>query len=96
MSEKGIKELLEALDAVRVIAVTGAAIAEDGLEVEDIQDLIDGVKKLDVLKAGWEGKEDIVLEAKDLDGVEVGLVVSRLVKLVNDTRKAYKGEEVEL
>ena len=96
MADKGVKELREALRAIRILAITGAAIAEEGLELEDIQDVIKAAKKMDELKAGLDGKEEILSEIKDLDGAEVGLVISDIIKIVKDVKAAYDGEDVKL
>ncbi len=96
MAEKDVKELREALAAIRILAVTGAAVAEEGLELEDIQDVIKAAKKMDELKAGLEGKEEILSEIKDLDGAEVGLVIADVIGMVRDVKDAYEGKDVEL
>jgi len=96
MADKGVKELREALKAIRIVSITGAAIIEEGLELEDIQDVIKAAKEMDAIKAGLDGKEEILGEIKDLDGAEMGLVISDVIQIIKDVKAAYAGEDVKL
>jgi hypothetical protein len=99
MEKHGIKELREALLAVKEIAVTGKKglklfkkIKEDGIGLEDliyIKELPELAPEMDIITAGYEDISKAVEEAKDLDEAEV----MELVALVFAIIKAIKEEE---
>lgn len=93
---KGVKELMEILVGLRICSITGAAVLEEGLELEDINDVIKAAKKIDELKAALDNAEEAIVEAKDLSGEEVALVISSVMKMIRDVKAAYRGEDVAL
>lgn len=92
----GIKELSEALDAVHVLAVGGAAIAHNGLGLDDIPEAVEILKKYSVVAEGIKDVEGALPEIKDVDAGEAAILFAKIVKLIGDVKKAHAGEAVEL
>ena len=80
--EKSIKETLELLKALGLVAVTVKKIAADGkVNVDDLSSLIELGSKMSVLADGVSGAGDIISELKDLDQAEVLAIINELYKI---------------
>lgn len=91
----GIKELKEAVRALRVLAVGGASILEEGLEAEDLQDAVAVVKRYDKIVEGFKGLGQVVPEAKDLDMLEITELLAEVKMAVDDVKSALGGTPAE-
>ncbi len=83
-----IKNTLEVLDAVELLAVQGKKIAKDGISLADLPEAIELVKHVDVIVAAVEDAKEVVDEAKDLDQAELIQIGSRVVALVKAIKEA--------
>jgi hypothetical protein len=84
-----IKETIEMLDGIEVLAVAGAKIAKDKkVSVEDLPAVMELVKKLDVVIEGIKDLDKLDDELKDLDQGELIAIVSKVLLL----GKAVKAE----
>lgn len=80
-----IKESLELLVAVEIVAVSGIEIAKDGIDFSDLSKVIELVKKSEVITAGVKGLDLIDDEIKDLDQAELmqlGLATFSMIKKI--------------
>lgn len=66
-----MKETLELLAAIELLAVSGIAIAKDGVDASDISKVLELIKKFDVLVEGVKGIDLIDNEVKDIDQMEL-------------------------
>lgn len=83
-----IKETLELLNAVEVLATAGAKIAKDKkVNAEDLPAAIELVKKLDVVLDGMRDLDKLDEEVKDLDEAELIAIVSKVI-IIAKTVKA--------
>lgn len=99
MSEKkGIKETLEALDAMGEASVTGKKVVKavkealkNGFGVEDIaivSKLIDAMPDMDIIDAGIKDADQIKEEVKDLDQVEIVQIIGSVYSNAEKFNKA--------
>lgn len=80
-----IKESIELLNGIELIAVNGAKIAKDGINLSDLAYLVELAKNFEVLKNAYEGIDLIDDEIKELDEkelVELGLKAFSIIKNV--------------
>lgn len=86
-TKNDIKETLELLEALKLLAVTGARIAEDKkVDLNDLKHLVDMAKKMDVLVEGFKGVKDIPTEFKDLNQIEVMEIVAKVFEIVKEVK----------
>lgn len=71
MEKLGIKESLELLAGVELVAVTGIEVAKDGLGMDDLAKAVELVKKSEVLVEAVKGLNLVDDEVKDLDQAEL-------------------------
>ena len=96
MSEVQVKETKEVLAAIRLLAVGILQIKKDGISFADAPQIVDVVRKYQVVIDGLKDAKLAVEEIKDLDSVEAAELFAQVMGLVNDVKKALKGEEVVL
>lgn len=86
---KDIKETLELLDSLGMLAVAGKKIAADGkISVDDLTTLISLSAKLDDLVKGFSGLKEVVEEVKDLDESEVVQIIGKIYQITKDINEA--------
>ena len=84
----GIKELSEALDALKSLAVTGAKVGKDGkIGADDLAHLVEFLQNIDVVIAGFKGIGDIKLEVKDLKEDEVLVLVAKVFSIIKEIKE---------
>jgi hypothetical protein len=83
MSEaKGIKEILEVLDGVKVLLVNGKKVMADGkVSLADLPVAMELLKQMSVLNAAVQGASEVVAEAKDISGPEVDELVAKVLEV---------------
>lgn len=86
--KRGIKETLELVSALGLIATTAKKIAKDGLGVDDLVHLVDLGKQFDVLMDGFKDLDVLAEEIKDLDQDEVIQIIGALYSVVSKVNKA--------
>lgn len=86
-----LKETLEMIEGIKLLAVAGFKIAEDGkISLSDLAHLSELVKNSDKLMAAVKGSKLISKELKDLDDseiVELGLQMHSLLKAIRAAKK---------
>ena len=90
MAEKGIKEILEILDAVDSLTVDAIVALKDGLSFDDIGVVTGNLTKI---KDAVDGVTEVGAELKDLDFSEVKVLVNRALDMVENILAAIKPEE---
>lgn len=89
MSEnKGIKETLEVLEGFKAVAVPVKVALKDGLQITDLAQALEVIKKYEVILAAVEGAGDVVAEAKDLDAAESTIIVAKLFEVIKEIKAA--------
>lgn len=85
----GLKETNEILDALELISQTVVKSLADGkIGVDDLVNLADLARNLDVLMAGVRNADDAVAELKDLDETELLTLVVRVFGIVKGIAKS--------
>ena len=88
-AQLGLKETMEALDALELVAGTVVKALEDGkVTVADLVHLAALAKELDTLVAGVKDVDDALAELKDLDQTELLQVVVKVFGIVKSIAKA--------
>ncbi len=83
-----IKETKELLEGVKLLAVAGAKIAKDGINVADLQHLVDLAKNFETIQEAFSNVKEVSEEVKDLDESEIIELVVILYKLVKEVKEA--------
>lgn len=80
----GIKETLELLEALKLLALKASEVLEDGkVNLKDLPSLFDLVKKASQLKTGVDGAELVAKEVKDLSQEEAALLLAKVYEIVS-------------
>jgi len=78
----GIKETLEALEAVKKTAVLGTKTFKDGVQVSDLGALVEVAQGFKVYKDAFEGIDQVDDEFKDLDSAEATQLVAKVFEII--------------
>lgn len=85
--EKGINELQELLDGIKLLSISGARIMANGkIDAGDLSVVIQLLTKAEELKESFTGLKEIPSEVKDLDEAELIQLGSFVFALVKDVR----------
>ena len=89
--EVTIKEIMELMKAIEVIAVAGSKVAKDKkIGADDLLVLIDLMKEIEVLKDGFTGLGELPKEAKNLEKEEMVEIVMGVFSIVEKVKAALK------
>jgi hypothetical protein len=83
-----IKETKELIEGVKLLAVAGAKIAKDGINVADLQHLVELAKNFEVIQKAFENVKEVEAEIKDLEESELIELVGVLYSLVKEVKEA--------
>ena len=83
-----VKNIIEVLDAVKVIGIPVKAALKDGISSADLPQLLEIVKKYQVLLDAVEGIKDVATEAKDIDSAEVTIIIAKVLEVVKAIKEA--------
>lgn len=86
--EKGIKEISELLDGVKLLAVSGKKIAKDGISAEDVAHVVTLFTNFNTIVEAYKGLGEASEEIKNLDQSEVIEIIGKLYEIVRDVEKA--------
>jgi len=86
--EKSIKEILELLEALKLLGVTIAEASKDGFDLGDFSKVLDLVKDYQVLLEGFKGLGDIGGEFKDLKIDEALIIGEKTFEIYKAIRAA--------
>ena len=90
VQSQGIKESLEILEGLIVVAPAGVEIAADKeLSAKDIQPAVNAIKKYEIVVAAVENAKGAITEAKDYDMTELAVLGSKTLELINAIKEAY-------
>jgi hypothetical protein len=85
----GIKETMEVLAGIEVLAMAGKSVMADGkIDLSDAQVLFALLAKQADLMAAFDGAAGVVEEMKDLDGEEFMAIGKRVVDMIAAFRAA--------
>jgi len=85
---KDVKNIIEVLEAIKVIGVPAKQILKDGVDASDLPKLLEVVKKYQVLVDAIDGVGEVVEEAKDIDSQEAVVVVLKAFEVVKAIKEA--------
>lgn len=86
--EKSIKECLELLEGIKILAVETKKVLADGkVDLADLPVLMTLLTQFSKLSAAVEGIDQIPAEAKDLSSEEITALVDKVLEIV----KVIKG-----
>lgn len=89
MEKQGIKQTLEALESLAVLAKAVKEVAKDGkVNISDLSVLMSLLNNMSVFVAGIQGADKIGDEIKDLDGDEAKELVVRVGEIVASIKAA--------
>ena len=89
MEQKGIKEVMELLAGLEVVAVAAKkALADGKVNLEDAKVLFDLIDKLAVLVEAVKGADQIPAEVKDLTGEELQAIAAKVLQVVASVKAA--------
>lgn len=78
----GINNIVEILDAVKLLVVTGKEVMKDGkVSVADLPAAMALLSQVQVLVKAVEGAELVIAEGKDLDAAEIAVLVAKVKDL---------------
>lgn len=81
--KKGIKEILEMLEGMKVLAALGKSMAADGkINLADLPQLVVLVNNFGVLSAAINGMGELPAEAKDMDKEEAKQIVDKVFEII--------------
>lgn len=93
MEKQGVKELMELLDAIKILTASGMKIAIDFDINKLISELVALGMQFAVLKEAFTGLKQIVVEVKDLDQEEVVAIVNKIFEIINVVKENLPKEE---
>lgn len=85
---KDVKNIIEVLEAVKVIGVPVKQALKDGVDASDLPKLLEIVKKYQSLIDAVDNIGEIVEEAQDIDSQEAVLVVMKAFEVVKAIKEA--------
>lgn len=94
MDKIGIKESLELLNGVEILAVASIEISKDGFGADDIAKALELVKKSDAIIEAFKGIDQLDDEIKDLDQAELIQLGVASFSLVKKIAASIKSKEV--
>jgi len=87
--ELGLKETMEGLEAIEILAVGGAKVFADGkIRTDDIVTLVDVAKKSDTILEGVKDIDMSIEELKDLDQEEVVKIIFKVMEMIKAVKAA--------
>lgn len=89
-----MKETLELLAAIELVAVSGIEIAKDGVNAADLPKAIELIKKFDTIVEGAKGLDKLDDEIKDIDQAELIALGSALFTTFKAIKAAASKEVV--
>lgn len=87
METKGIKETLELLDGLKLIAGTVDEVLEDGkINLADLPKLLPLLTQVKVLVESVKGIDGVIGEVKDLDESEIVLLGGKVWEIIKEIK----------
>lgn len=85
---KDVKNIIEVLEAIKILAVPTKQALKEGVDVSDLSKLLDIIKQYQKLIDAVDNIADIVEEAKDIDSQEAVQVVLKAFEVVKAIKEA--------
>lgn len=80
---RGIKQCLELLEGIKVLAVDVKKVLADGkVDLKDLPVLMELLTQFSVLTAAVDGIDQIPAESKDLSSEEIAVLVDKVLEIV--------------
>ena len=81
-----VKNILEVIAALKLLAISGKEIAKDGVNIDDLPKALELLKKYELIMGAIDDVELVVDEAKDMDTTEAVLVVTALMNAIKEIK----------
>jgi hypothetical protein len=85
---KDVKNIIEVLEAIEVLAIPAKQALKDGLDASDLPKLLEIVKQHQKLIDAVEGIGEVVDEAKDIDAIEAAAIAGKVIDLIKKIKAA--------
>lgn len=85
---KDVKNIIEVIEAVEVIAIPVKQALKDGLDASDLPKLLDIVKQHQKLIDAVDSIGEIVDEGKDIDAIEAAAIAAKVIELIKKLKAA--------
>jgi hypothetical protein len=89
-----MKETLELIAALEILAVSGIQISKDGISAADLPKVLELLKKFDVIADGVKNLHAIPAEIKDIDQAELIQVGSAVFQAVKNIKAAAEAQVI--
>lgn len=83
-----LKNTKELIDGLKLVGINGKKAFKDGININDLQYLLQIANNFKVLSAAIDGIGDVPKEVKDLSGDEVQELVAHLLLAINEIKNA--------
>ncbi len=83
-----VKEILEVLEAVKLVAIPVKAALKDGIDVSDLPKLLEIIEKYKVIIAAVDNISEVVEEVKDIDTTEAAIIVAKVIEIIKELKAA--------
>jgi hypothetical protein len=84
-----VTEIIEFLDGIKLLAVSGVKVFADGkVNPTDLAIIVDLAKQYDILAAAVKGLDKVPAEIKDIDNAEAIILVSKVFEIVTAIKNA--------
>lgn len=89
MEAKSIKNILEVLEAVKLLVVDGKKVMADGkISLADLGVAMDLLRQLPAMNAAIQDIAEVVPEAKDLSAEEIDQLIAKILEVVAAVKAA--------
>lgn len=86
-----IKETMELLESLEILAVAGAKIAKDGkLSPSDLTVIYNLLMEASKISDGFKGLKQLPVEVKDLEAQEIESIISKTFVIINAVKEVLK------
>lgn len=83
-----LKNTLEIVESIKILAVAGKKISKDGITLADIPEAVELLKHIDVFVAAFKDAKEVVGEVKDLDQAELLQLGTALYGVFKEVKEA--------
>ena len=90
IEKKEIKEIIELVDGLEVLAIFGAKVAADGkVNHKDLPVILEFTKKLNSLLSALNNVPEVIKEIEDIDRVEIIILLEKLVDVARSIKDVH-------
>ncbi len=88
--KKEIKEIIELIDGLEVLAIFGAKVAADGkVNHKDLPIILEFTKKINSLLSAFNDVPEIIKEIEDIDRLEIVILIKKLLDVARSIKDVH-------